>query len=178
MKLVSIHRNAISGALIAAFSLSAAWPSDGPHALPDHRAAGHLVERDQLTLAGARAVLDAATSEARRRGVGGSYAVVDAGGHLLLLERLDGTVAATPPIATAKARSAALFQKPTSFFEQVVNDGRTAMITVPDFVPLQGGVPIVAGGQVVGAIGVSGAASAAQDEELALVGARALEAKQ
>jgi glc operon protein GlcG len=63
-----------------------------------------------------------------------------------------------------------MFKKPTRFFEEVINKGRTAMTTV-DFTPLQGGVPIVVEGQVVGAVGVSGAQSAAQDDELAMAGA-------
>ena len=139
-----------------------------------HVGHGHLVMGHSLTLEGARVVLHAATTEARRLGVRGSYAVVDAGGHVLLVERLDGSVPATPPVAIAKARSAALFGKPTSVFESIINDGRTAMVTVPEFVPLQGGVPVVLDGHVVGAIGVSGASSARQDEELAVFGVNAL----
>jgi glc operon protein GlcG len=68
-----------------------------------------------------------------------------------------------------------MFRKPTRVFEDVINKGRTAMAALPDFTPLQGGVPLEIDGQVVGAIGVSGAASAQQDEELALAGARALQ---
>lgn len=161
----------LCAALLVAAPLLSAKP--GPRGAEEHAAAGHLVAKPVLTLEGARFALGAAVAEARRLGVGGSYAVVDAGGHLLALERLDGTPAATPDVAAAKARSAALFLKPTSFFEDVINGGRTAMVTVPDFVPLQGGVPIVVDGAVVGAIGVSGASSAKQDEELAAVGAGA-----
>ncbi len=138
-----------------------------------HHGHGHLVDGHSLTLSGARAVLQGATDEARRLGVRGSYAVVDAGGHVLLVERLDGTPAATPPISIEKARAAALFGKPTSVFETIINDGRTAMTTVPGFVLLQGGVPVVVDGVVVGAIGVSGASSAQQDEDLAKLGVAA-----
>src|SRR5262249_56952556 len=70
-----------------------------------------------------------------------------------------------------KARTAVLFKKPTRFFEELINKGRTAMTAVDGFTPLIGGIPIVVDGQVVGGIGVSGAASANQDEELALAGA-------
>src|SRR5262249_37742520 len=72
------------------------------------------------------------------------------------------------------ARTAVLFKKPTKFFEDVINKGRTAMTALNDFTPLQGGVPIIVDGQIVGGIGVSGAASAQQDEEIAIAGANAL----
>jgi glc operon protein GlcG len=121
-----------------------------------------------LTLAGANAVISDAIAAARRLNApGGSIAVVDAGGHVIALQRLDDTFAASADIAVSKARTAALFRKPTRVFEDLVNGGRTTMVTLPDFTPLQGGVPITSGGQVVGAVGVSGAASAQQDEDIA-----------
>jgi glc operon protein GlcG len=128
-----------------------------------------------LTLDGARRVIATAVVEAKRVNAPGAViAVVDDGGNLVALERLDNTFAAGSAIATGKARTAALFKRPTKAFEQTVNNGRTAMVALPDFTPLEGGVLIVADGQVVGAIGVSGAASAAQDEQLAQAGAAAL----
>jgi len=69
-----------------------------------------------------------------------------------------------------------LFKKPTRVFEDLVNGGRTTMVTLPDFTPLQGGVPITSGGQVVGAVGVSGASSAQQDEDIANAAAAAFTA--
>lgn len=134
-----------------------------------------FLETKTLTLAGAKKAIDAAASQARRNNAGGVIAVVDEGGNLMALERLDGTFAAGANISIGKARTAALFKKPTKFFEDVVNKGRTAMAALNDFTPLQGGVPIVSGGQVIGAIGVSGAASAQQDEEVAMAGAAALQ---
>jgi glc operon protein GlcG len=128
-------------------------------------------DRKALTLEGARQVIAAAAAEARRNQAGGAIAVVDEGGNLLALERLDGTFAAAAPISIGKARTAAIFQRPTRAFEEIIRNGRTAMVAMKDFTPLQGGIPIVVEGQVVGAIGVSGAASAQQDEEIALVGA-------
>ena len=101
-------------------------------------------------------------------------AVVDDGGNLMALERLDGTFAAGANISIGKARTAALFKKPTAFFEDIIRKGRTPMVALNDFTPLQGGVPIVVGDQVVGAVGVSGAASAQQDEEMAMAGAAAV----
>jgi glc operon protein GlcG len=90
---------------------------------------------------------------------------------------LDNTFAAGALISIGKARTAALFRRPTKAFEDIINKGRTAMTTLNDFTPLQGGVPIVIDGQIVGAVGVSGAASAQQDEEIAVAGANALAAK-
>ncbi len=92
----------------------------------------------------------------------------------MALERLDGTFAMGATISIGKARTAVLFKKPTRFFEELINKGRTAMTAVDGFTPLIGGIPIIIDAQVVGGIGVSGAASAAQDEELALAGANAL----
>jgi len=135
-----------------------------------------LAERKSLTLDGARAIVAAAQAEARRLGApGGVVAVVDAGGDLVALERLDGTFAAGARVSVGKAKTAVAFRKPTRFFEDVIRNGRTAMVALDEFTPLQGGVPILVDGQVVGGVGVSGAASAAQDEELALAGAKALE---
>lgn len=139
--------------------------------------AATLAERKSLTLDGARAVIAAAQAEARRvNAPGGVVAVVDAGGDLVALERLDGTFAAGARVSVGKAKTAVAFKKPTKFFEDVIRNGRTAMVALDEFTPLQGGVPILVDGQLVGGVGVSGASSAAEDEELALAGAKALEA--
>lgn len=134
-----------------------------------------------LTLDGAKKAIAAAVAEAKRvHAPGGSIAVVDDGGNLLALERLDQTFAASANIAIGKARTAALFKKPTKIFEDAIKGGRTSMVTLggdlQNFTPLQGGIPLEWEGKVVGAIGVSGAASAQQDEELAAVGAKSLDA--
>jgi glc operon protein GlcG len=105
------------------------------------------------------------------RAPGGVIAVVDDGGNLIALERLDGTFAAGASISIGKARTAALFKRPTRAFEDIIKNGRTAMVALSDFTPLQGGIPLMVGEEVVGGIGVSGAASAQQDEEIALAGA-------
>jgi uncharacterized protein GlcG (DUF336 family) len=132
-----------------------------------------VATRKALTLEGAKKAIAAAVAEARKTNATGVIAVVDEGGNLMALERIDGTFAAGANISIGKARTAVLFKKPTKFFEDVIGKGRTAMVAV-DFTPLQGGVPIVFDGQVVGGIGVSGASSAQQDEELAIAGAAAL----
>lgn len=137
------------------------------------------VQKKSLTLEGARKVIAAAVAEARSKNApGGAIAVVDEGGNLVAVERLDNTFAAGTNISIGKARTAALFKRPTKFFEDVINKGRTAMATLNDFTPLQGGIPIIVDGQTIGAVGVSGAASAQQDEELAMAGANALATSQ
>src|SRR5215831_17781362 len=133
-----------------------------------------IADRKTLTLDGARRAIGAAVAQAHKNHAGGVIAVVDDGGNLMALERVDGTFAAGANISIGKARTAALFQKPTRVFEDIVNKGRTAMVELNDFTPLQGGVPITIDGQIVGAVGVSGAASAQQDEELAMVAAAAV----
>ena len=128
-----------------------------------------------LNLEGAKKAIAAAVAEAKSKNApGAAIAVVDEGGNLMAVERLDNTFAAGALISIGKARTAALFKRPTKTFEDIINKGRTAMTTLNDFTPLQGGVPIMVDGQIVGAIGVSGAASAQQDEELAIAGANAI----
>jgi glc operon protein GlcG len=139
-----------------------------------------VADKRGLTLEGAKKVIAMTTVEARRlKAPGSSIAVVDDGGNLLALERMDQTFAASANIAIGKARTAALFKKPTKVFEEAIKSGRTSMVTLggdlQNFTPLQGGIPLEWEGKVVGAIGVSGAASAQQDEDLAIAGAQSLE---
>ena len=130
-----------------------------------------VAEKKGLTLDGARRVIAAAIGEAKKRNTTGVIAVVDEGGNTIALERLDNTFAAGANISIGKARTAVLFKRPTKVFEDIIRNGRTPMVALDDFTPLQGGVPIVVDGQVVGGVGVSGAASAQEDEELAIAGA-------
>src|SRR6266487_3663816 len=132
-----------------------------------------VVDKKALTLDGAKKVIAAAAAEARKNNAGGVIAVVDDGGNLMALERLEGTFAAGANISIGKARTAVLFKRPTKVFEDIIKNGRTAMVALPEayFTPLQGGVPITIDGQIVGGVGVSGASSAQQDEELAMAGA-------
>ncbi len=116
------------------------------------------VEKKSLTLDGAERVIAAAKAQAAKlKAPGGVIAVVDAGGNLMALERLDGTFAAGANISIGKARTAVLFQKPTKVFEDIINKGRTAMAALPDsfFTPLQGGIPIALHGQIIGRLRVS-----------------------
>lgn len=127
-----------------------------------------------LTLAGARAIVAAAEAEARKNNAGGAIAVVDDGGNLLVLERLDDTFPAAAAVAIEKARTAAQFRRPTAVFEDAIKGGRLSLLGVSVMTPLQGGVPILSEGQLVGAVGVSGAASAQQDEEIAKAAAASM----
>jgi len=133
-----------------------------------------VVEKKTLTADGAMRAIAGSVAEAKKNNTTGVIAVVDDGGNLMALERIDGTFAAGANISIGKARTAVLFKRPTKFFEDVIGKGRTSMVALNDFTPLQGGVPIVVDGQIVGAVGVSGAASAQQDEQLAMAGAAAI----
>ena len=140
-------------------------------------ASAQVTEKKSLTLDGAKKVIASAVAYAKKNNApGGVIAVVDEGGNLMALERLDGTFAAGANISIGKARTAVLFKRPTKVFEDIIKNGRTAMVALPDayFTPLQGGIPIIVDGQIVGGVGVSGAMSAQQDEELAIAGASAV----
>ncbi len=124
-----------------------------------------------LTLEGAKKAGEAAATYAKANGASPSIAVVDEGGHLLYFTRSEESFAAGANVSIGKAHTAAIFRKPTKDFEDIINKGRFTMTALPDFTPLQGGVPILHEGQVIGAIGVSGAKSAEQDEDVAKAGA-------
>ena len=119
-----------------------------------------------------KVVLEAVKYAKANNAPGGAIAVVDNGGHLVYLERLDGTFAASSEVSIKKANTAVLFRVASAKLENSINGGRQALITVGHTF-LQGGIPIIVDGQVVGAIGVSGAASAQQDEEIAIAGSKA-----
>ena len=133
-----------------------------------------VIQKKVLSLEGAKQAISAAVAAAKKANATGVIAVVDDGGNLMALERLDNTFSAGANISIGKARTAVLFKRPSKTFEDIIGKGRTAMVALKDFTPLQGGVPILVDGQIVGGIGVSGASSAQQDEELAIAGANAL----
>lgn len=129
-------------------------------------------------LARARRVIDAAVAEAHRLGApGAAVAVVDAGGFPVAVERLDGTFVAGSTVSIGKARTAAIFGRPTQVLENAINSGRNAMLALTTTVgatPMQGGVPLLVDGRLIGAVGVSGAASADQDTAIAETAAKAI----
>ena len=131
-----------------------------------------LPTKKVLTLAVAKRIAAAAEAEANKRGSTVVIVVVDDGGHLLVLERLDDTQVASVEVGIGKARTAAIFRRPSKVFEDQVRDGRVAALALPGATPLQGGVPIIYEGKVIGAIGVSGN-TPQEDEDIAKVGAAA-----
>ncbi len=115
----------------------------------------------------------AAEAEARRNHWAVTIAIVDDGGHLLWLQRLDGAAPASAHIGPEKARTAALGRRETRLYEDMINQGRTSFLSAPLQGLLEGGVPIVVDGQVIGAVGVSGVKSA-EDSQIAKAGIAAL----
>jgi glc operon protein GlcG len=132
-----------------------------------------VLETKTISLEAAKKVVAEAVKYAKANNApGGAIAVVDNGGNLVYLERLDGTFAASCEVSIKKANTAALFKAPSAKLENSINGGRQALITVGHTF-LQGGIPITVDGQIIGAIGVSGASSAQQDEEIAIAGSKA-----
>lgn len=131
-----------------------------------------LIEKTALTLEGARNIAAAAEMKAKAEGARVVIAVVDEGGHLLLLERLDDTQVASVNVGIDKARTAAIYRRPSKVFEDQVKNGRASALALHGAVALQGGIPITVSGKVIGAIGVSGE-TPQQDEDIALAGAAA-----
>ena len=138
-------------------------------------AAAQVVQKSALTLAAAKSIVAAAEVEAARRKSTVVIAVVDDGGHVLVLERLDDTQVASVDVAIGKARTAAIFRRPSREFEEQIRSGRVAALALPGATPLQGGLPINYEGRVVGAVGVSGN-TPQEDEDIARVGAAAFAA--
>ncbi|MGE7991757.1 heme-binding protein [Pseudomonas sp. NPDC089554] len=126
-----------------------------------------------LEHADATRILAAARAEALENQWAVTIAVVDDGGHLLALERLDGAAPISAYIAAEKARSAALGRRETKGYEDMVNGGRTAFVSAPLLTSLEGGVPVRVDGHVVAAVGVSGV-KAEQDAQVAMAGIAAL----
>ena len=129
-----------------------------------------LIEKTALTLEGAKKVAAVAEAKAKAEGARVVIAVVDEGGALLLLQRLDDTQVASVNVGIDKARTAAIYRRPSKVFEDQVKNGRVSALALHGAVALQGGVPIIVDGKVIGAIGVSGE-TPSQDEDIAIAGA-------
>ena len=128
-----------------------------------------MISTHALSLSAAKTIADGARAEAEKNGWTVVIAIVDDGGHLVYLEKMDGTQKASCTVAQAKARTAIMFKRPTVLLEKAIADGRVAMTTMPDAVMVEGGLPIVWRNTFVGAIGVSGLTSA-QDGVVAKAG--------
>jgi uncharacterized protein GlcG (DUF336 family) len=133
-------------------------------------ASAQLADKKVLTLDGAKKVAAAAEAEAKKNSWNVVIAVVDDGGNLLYLQRIDGTQTGSIEVAIQKARTAQAFKRPTKVFEDAIAGGRNALIALHGALPLEGGLPIMVGGQLVGAIGVSGVKST-EDGQIAKAGA-------
>ena len=137
-------------------------------------AQAQLLQKKALSLEAARKMVAAAEAEAERNHWRGVVAVVDEGRWVILLERMDhAAMTASVELAAGKARSAALFKKPTQALEEAINHGRYAAITARGFIEMQGGLPVVVDGEVIGGIGAS-FATPEEDEQIAKAGLAAL----
>ncbi len=132
-----------------------------------------LKTKPLLTLEDTRRMAAAAEAEAVRNAWAVSIAIVDDGGHLLWLQRLDGAAPISAQIAPAKAQTAALGRRESKSYEDVINQGRTSFLSAPLTGMLEGGVPIVVDGHTIGAVGVSGVKST-EDAQIARAGIAAL----
>jgi glc operon protein GlcG len=132
-----------------------------------------LADKKALTLAAAREMAAAAEAEATKNGWNLVIVIVDDAGNLLYLERMDGVQLASIEVATRKARTAALYRRPSKDFADRMASGNTTTLALPEVIPLEGGLPIVVDGQVIGAIAASGA-QAVQDAQAAQAGIDAL----
>jgi glc operon protein GlcG len=142
--------------------------------VPLDSASAQLAEKKVLTLIAAQNMVAAAQAEAVRNHLAGVIAVVDDGGWPILVLRMDNSAyLASVELAPGKARTAALFKKPSEDLEDAINHGRTAAVTARDFVEMQGGLPIVVDGQVIGGIGAS-FDTPAHDVQIARAGLAAL----
>jgi uncharacterized protein GlcG (DUF336 family) len=139
-------------------------------------AAAQMVDKKAMSLEAARRIAASAEAEAVRNKWNVVIAIVDDGGQLLYLQRMDGAQYGSIDVAIQKARTSAAFRRPTKVFEDAIAGGRTAILSLDQALALEGGLPIVHNGQVVGAIGVSGVTSQ-QDGQIAKAGTEALTAQ-
>lgn len=133
-----------------------------------------MIQKFSLELADIKTIAAAAEAEALKNNWAVTIAIVDEGGHLLWLQRLDGAAAISAHIAPAKAHTAALGRRESKVYEDVINGGRASFLSAPDVKGmLEGGVPIMKNGQCLGAVGVSGVKSP-EDAQVAKAGIAAL----
>jgi uncharacterized protein GlcG (DUF336 family) len=126
-----------------------------------------------LTVEDCKKILAACEAEAVKNNWAVCISIVDDGGHLLTFQRLDKCATASVAISQAKAASAAIRKRPTKNDEEMVNNGRTSALSMPGIIFLEGGVPIIVDGEVIGAVGVSGVKSS-EDAQIAQAGIDAL----
>ena len=135
--------------------------------------AAQIAERKTLTLEGAKKIAAAAAAQAAKQKIPVVIAILDDGGHLIYLERLDSTQIGSIDVAIAKARTAVYYKRPSKAFEDRISSGGTPALALLNSMPLEGGEPIFSGDQLLGAIGVSGGTSE-EDGQIARAGLPAL----
>ncbi len=143
--------------------------------LPSSALRAQLLEKKVLTLEAAEKIAGAAEAEAKKRNATVVIVVVDDGGYPLVLKRLNDTQVASVEVGIGKARTAAIFRRPSAVFEEQIRSGRVASLVLPGATPLKGGLPLVHEGKVIGAIGVSGN-TPQEDEDIAKAGVVSFEA--
>ena len=136
-------------------------------------ASAQLADKKALTLAAVKKIAAAAEAEAAKNNWRVVIAIVDDGGHLIYLQRIDETQTGSIDVAIQKARGAVAYKRPTKAFEEAVAGGRNVVLTLPHSMPIEGGLPLVIDGKVIGGIGVSGV-TAQQDGMIAKAGVDAL----
>ena len=165
----------VDGEVVGAIGTSGETPDeDESVSIAGAAAPFSTAEVPAITYEGARTAAEAVGAEAALRGVAPVVSVVDAGGALVYLLRPDEAQVASVEVTTDKARTAAIYRRPSKDFEDQAAQGRPSSLHLARAVPLQGGMPITHDGEVIGAVGVSGASSADEDQELATIGVDAL----
>lgn len=134
-----------------------------------------LATKKALTLDAAKAIVAAAEAEAKKNNFTMVICVVDDGGNVIMLERMDGTQLGSVQVAQDKAMTALNFKRPTKALEDAVAGGRNAVLKLTGAIPIEGGIPITVGGQIIGAVGASGGTSP-QDAQVAAAGVKVAEA--
>ena len=164
----------VDGEVVGAIGTSGETPDqDEACSIAGAAAEFSTVEVPAITFEGAKLAAEAVAEVSEERGVSPVAAVVDAGGALVYLWRPDAAQVASAEVSVDKARTAAIYRRPSKDFEDQASGGRPSALHLARAVPLQGGMPIMFDGQVIGGIGVSGATSAPEDQELATIGAAA-----
>lgn len=128
-----------------------------------------MYNRKTLSLEDAKRIAAAAETEAKQNNWPVVITVLDDGGHLIYLQRADGTQLGSIEIAIAKGRGAILFKRPTKNFEEMLAAGRLGFLSAPNVLPIEGGLPVIVDGETVGAVGVSGVKSS-EDAQVAKTG--------
>lgn len=128
-----------------------------------------MYDRKTLSLEDAKRIAAAAETEAKQNNWPVVITVLDDGGHLIYLQRADGTQLGSIEIAIAKGRGAILFKRPTKNFEEMLAAGRLGFLSAPNVLPIEGGLPVIVDGEIVGAVGVSGVKSS-EDAQVAKTG--------